>query len=277
MPIPSELLQYKQWVLWRRTEVNGRMAKLPISPWSGKVGSCDKPQTWSTYKHVCYARRKFRSDGIGFVFTISDPFCGIDLDQCRSFSGMIEREAQAVIERLASYTELSPSGTGIHVLVKARLSGPGRRTGKVEIYDSGRYFTVTGQQLAHSWSSVENRQVQVSDLISESFKRDKIAPCATDSATLFVSDGELIERAKTARNGDRFSRLWAGDMSDLGGDHSRADLALCRMLSFWCKGDLDRVDRLFRQSGLMRDKWDRPCGAMRYGERTIVALSLQAE
>ena len=150
MPIPSELLEYKQWVLWRRTEVNGRIAKLPISPWSGKVASCDKPQTWSTYRHVCYARRKFRSDGIGFVFTISDPFCGIDLDQCRSLNGKIEPEAQALIERLASYTELSPSGTGIHVLVKARLSGPGRRTGKVEIYDSGRYFTVTGQQVAHS-------------------------------------------------------------------------------------------------------------------------------
>jgi len=84
MPVPSELLEYKQWVLWRRAEVNGRIAKLPISPWSGKVASCDKPQTWSTYKHVCYAHRKFRCDGIGFVFTTNDPFCGIDLDQCRA-------------------------------------------------------------------------------------------------------------------------------------------------------------------------------------------------
>ena len=84
MPIPSELLEYKQWILWRRTEVNGRIAKLPISPWSGKLAACDKPQTWSTYRHVCYAGRKFRSDGIGFVFTSSDPFCGIDLDQCRT-------------------------------------------------------------------------------------------------------------------------------------------------------------------------------------------------
>ena len=60
MPIRSELLKYKQWVLWLRTEVNGRTAKLAISPWSGKVASCDKPQTWSTYNHVCYARRKPR-------------------------------------------------------------------------------------------------------------------------------------------------------------------------------------------------------------------------
>jgi primase-polymerase (primpol)-like protein len=52
MPIPSELLDYKQWILWRRSEVNGRIAKLPISPWSGKLACCDKPQTWSTYRHV---------------------------------------------------------------------------------------------------------------------------------------------------------------------------------------------------------------------------------
>ena len=277
MPIPSELLEYKQWILWRRTEVNGRIAKLPISPWSGKVAACDKPQTWSTYRHVCYARRRFRTDGIGFVFTSNDPFCGIDLDECRTLNGKIAPEAQSVVERLASYTELSPSGTGIHVLVKAKLSGCGRRSGKVEIYGSGRYFTVTGQQLARIGSSVENRQVQLEDLISEIFTRDEIAPCATNPATPFASDEELIERAQRAKNGNRFSRLWAGDMSDFGGDHSRADLALCRMLTFWCKGDLDRVDRLFRQSSLMREKWDRACGPMRYGERTIAALSFTEE
>ena len=116
--------------------------------------------------------------------------------------------------------------------------------------------------------------MQLDSLTSEIFSRNEIALCATNSATLFASDEDLIKRAK---NGDRFRRLWAGEMSDFGGDHSRADLALCRMLSFWCKGDLDRVDRLFRRSGLMRDKWDRPCAAMRYGERTIVALSFPRE
>ena len=196
------------------------------------MASCDKPQTWSTYRHVCYARRRLRSDGIGFVFTTKDPFCGIDLDRCRALNGKIESEAQTVIERLASYTELSPSGTGIHVLVKAKLGGPGRRNGSIEIYDSGRYFTVTGQQVLQNGRSVENRQVQLDRLISEIFTRDEIVPCATNLAILFASDEELIERAKTAKNGGRFSRLWAGDMSDFGGDHSRADLALCRMLTF---------------------------------------------
>lgn len=145
--VPSELLEYKQWMLWRRADFNGRIAKLPISPWSGKVASCDKPQTWSTYRHVCYPRRKFRADGIGFVFTNGDPFCGIDLDQCRTLDRKVAAEAQSLIQRMASYTELSPSGSGIHILIKASLSGPGRLSGKLEVYDAGR----TSTSLANSY------------------------------------------------------------------------------------------------------------------------------
>ena len=92
-------------------------------------------------------------------------------------------------------------------------------------------------------------------LLCEVFTSEMITPMVAHRTILFTSDQELIERAKLAKNGDRFARLWAGDTSEFGGDHSRADLALCRMLSFWCKGDVERVDRLFRQSGLMREKW----------------------
>src|SRR5258708_7649858 len=95
--LPAELLEYKQWVLWRRAEVDGRKTKLPISPWSGKLASCNKPQTWSTYRHVRYALRRFRCDGVGFVFTEDDPFCGIDLDSCRSVNGVVAPEALRVI------------------------------------------------------------------------------------------------------------------------------------------------------------------------------------
>jgi primase-polymerase (primpol)-like protein len=178
------------------------------------------------------------------VFTSSDPFCGIDLDQCRTKDGKIAPEAQAVIDRVASYTELSPSGAGVHVLVKAKLHGLGRRAGKLELYDSGRYFTITGQPLSPSSVCIENRQPQVEELLCETFTSEVITPVTANSTIPFASDEELIERAKLAKNGDRFARLWAGDASDFSGDHSRADLALCRMLLFRCQGDFERVDRL---------------------------------
>jgi putative DNA primase/helicase len=100
MMIPRELTEYKQWVLWRRAEVDGRKTKIPLSPWSGKAAACYKPQTWSTFNHVCHVRRRFRADGIGFVFTVADPFCGIDLDRCRTATEEITAQAADVIRKM---------------------------------------------------------------------------------------------------------------------------------------------------------------------------------
>lgn len=272
MAIPPELFEYKQWVLWRRTEVNGRMTKIPISAWSGKAAACDKPQTWSTYCHARYAVGRFRCDGIGFVFTDNDPFCGIDLDQCRSASGDISPEALDLITRMGSYAEFSPSGTGVHILLKARLRGKGRRAGKVEIYDTGRYFTVTEKQISGTPLEIRSRQDMLDRLIAELVSPVDPASMAAIFSCPNASDQELIERALRARNGDRFGRLWVGNPSDYENDHSRADIALCRMLAFWTGGNRDRIDRLFRLSGLMREKWDRRTGDVTYGAMTILSL-----
>jgi putative DNA primase/helicase len=264
MRVPAELIGYKQWVLWRKLAVNGRCTKVPISPWSGKAAACDKPQTWSTFWHVRHAVEKYHCDGIGFVFTDADPFCGIDLDQCRTINGLIAPEALELIRRFDSYTELSPSGTGVHILIEARLPGRGRRSGKIEAYESGRYFTITGKHLGGTPAGIRCRQQVLDDFSAEPHAVPRCLNIATD-----VSDEELIARAMNSSNGGRFGRLWSGDTSDYGNDHSRADLALCRILSFWCRGDAERVDRLFRLSGLMRDKWDRRAGELPYGLRTM--------
>ena len=271
MRLPSELFEYKQWVLWRKVEVNGRITKVPISPWSGKAAACDKPQTWSTYRHVRYALRRFPCDGIGFVFTGADPFCGIDLDHCRQVNGTIAPEARDIIRRFGSYTELSPSGTGAHVLIKAKLHGKGRRSERIEIYNSGRYFTMTGKHLSNTPFAIHDRQQALEGVIAELFPPEVSLPSAALGNSGSVSDEDLIERAKNARNGDRFRRLWAGDASDYDNEHSRADLALCRTLAFWCGGDCERIDRLFRRSGLMREKWDRRTGDSVYGILTVRA------
>ena len=275
MRVPPELLGYKQWVIWRKLAVNGRVTKVPISPWSGKAAACDRPQTWSTFWHVRHAVRKYSCDGLGFVFTQSDPFCGIDLDQCRAANGIITPEARELIRRFDSYTELSPSGTGAHILISAKLAGRGRRSGKIEMYDCGRYFTITGKHLSGTPQTIESRQRALDDICAHVFAPEsKILLCCS-SGVADASDEELIERARQSRNGDRFERLWRGNISDYGNDHSRADLALCRILSFWCRGDAERVDRLFRRSGLMRDKWDRRAGGVTYGLRTLNAALLK--
>lgn len=267
--VPAELTEYKQWLLWRRMEVNGRTAKVPISPWTGKAAGCNQPQTWSTFRHVCVALKRYRADGIGFVFMDSDPFCGIDLDNCRDTDGRTNEEALEIIRQIGSYAEISPSGNGVHIIIKARLGRPGWRTSGLEVYAAGRYFTMSGKHLHGTPEGIEERQEELDKLLKERFPPEprKLEPTVTECFGL--SDTALIEKAATAKSGLRFRRLWSGDTSDYDGDHSRADAALCRILAFWTGGDRERIDRLFRMSGLMRAKWDRRTGQVTYGSRTI--------
>ena len=274
--VPTELTEYKQWVLWKRVDVNGRTAKLPISAWSGKAAACDKPETWTSFRHVCYALRKYRAEGIGFVFTSSDPFCGVDLDHCHDQTGNLNPKASELVRKLSSYTELSPSGTGLHIIVKANIVGSGRRGTGLEIYSAGRYFTITGKHLAGTPDGIEERQSELDGIVREQFRpdRNESEAKATEPGLRFRSDTELIRRALGAKSGARFTKLWNGDITDYDGDHSRADAALCRMLSYWTGGNPTHIDRLFRMSGLMRDKWNRKTGEETYGHRTI-RLSLR--
>jgi putative DNA primase/helicase len=159
----------------------------------------------------------------------------------------------------------------VHILIKAKLPGKGRRTGKLEMYDSGRYFTITGKHLSGTPLAIQSRQSVLDELTAKFFSSEATVSKATLTAPGRLSDDDIIERAKNARNGDRFRRLWAGDASDYENDHSRADLALCRTLAFWCGSDVARIDRLFRRSGLMREKWDRRTGDSAYGVLTLAA------
>jgi hypothetical protein len=272
----------RQWLVWRREMRRGEWTKVPYSPLTGVGASSTTPETWTDYQLAVRAWKEHSYDGIGFVFTPGDDLCGVDLDKCLDpKTGEIEDWAQEVIEELDSYTEISPSGTGVHILVRARLPEGRNRKGSFEAYDRGRYFTVTGKHLSGSPQSIESRQEELQGVVRRVFGSE--APENTNGHTKPVSahapvdnglsDSEVIQKALAASNGARFSRLWNGDTSGYG-SHSEADLALCGMLAFWTGGDAVRIDSLFRQSGLYRKKWDRTD----YRNRTITeALSGKTE
>jgi putative DNA primase/helicase len=208
--------------------------------------------------------------GVGFVFTEDDPFAGIDIDKCRDAeTGEIEPWASKIVAAFDSYTEVSPSGTGLHIFVKATLPGPNNRKGPLEMYESGRYFTLTGEHLGGTPTEIHECQDVLERLYRHVFKIEKVSSATNGhkrrTAPLDVGDEDLLALAKQAKNGEKFSRLWSGDTSDYAGDNSRADLALCSLLAFWTDGDTERMDQLFRQSGLMREKWNRHD----YRERTF--------
>jgi hypothetical protein len=221
--------------------------------------------TWESFGTALawYQANRTRIDGIGFVFATDDAFAGIDLDDCRDpQTGAILPWAIQVIAAIGSYAEISPSGTGVKLFVKGRIPAGGNRKGNIEMYDSGRYFAVTGRRLENAPATVEPRQAELDQLHARIFNGPEAAKNAA------FPDEEIVRLAGKAANGEKFRRLWAGEVSCYG-SASEADLALCGMLAFWTGPDAARIDAMFRRSGLMRAKWDEKRGDQTYGQLTI--------
>lgn len=152
--IPAELIQLDRWVVWRLESRGGKSTKVPYGPCTGQRASVTDPGSWASFSEAlgAYHESDGQLSGIGFVLSGVDGIGGVDIDHVRDpDTGDLHPEAQALIDRFASYTEVSPSGTGIRIFgLAARL--PKGRSGmyhgiKVECYSAGRYLTVTGQRL----------------------------------------------------------------------------------------------------------------------------------
>jgi primase-polymerase (primpol)-like protein len=250
--IPVELRDRPQWVVWRLEQRDGKRTKVPYrADGAGRASSTD-PTTWSTFDSAVAGSEALDADGIGYVFSADDPFAGVDLDGALS-----EADRGAIMVALDSYTETSVSGTGAHVIVRASLNGhPRNRRGPFEVYESGRYFVVTGNHVRGTPTTIEPRQAQLEDVLARFLPAPETGRSSTDPQPVGLDDRDLLDRAMRARNGSEFQRLWNGDTAGHS-SHSEADLALCSMLAFWTGRDPERINRLFRSSGLMRPKWDR--------------------
>ena len=215
------------------------------------------------------------------MFTPDDPYAGVDLDHCRDdASGEIEPWARDEIALLASYTEESPSGTGVHAILRAMLpvrgktgsgrDSTGRKKGPREVYDRDRFFTMTGRHIEGTPVSVEERQAQLEQWCVTAFPDKptppKKPPPRLTPATLRPDD-VVIAKARSALNGAKFVDLFAGRWEGQGyPSQSEADMALVGILHYWTQ-DAEQIDRIFRASGLYRpERWDR------LGESTIAKV-----
>ena len=271
--IPTELKVCAQWVLWRYEEREAKQTKVPYQV-SGQRASSTDPRTWTTFDKAVVVYRNGGFDGIGFVVTHDADFVGVDLDHCVDpITGQIQPQAQDIVHRLESYTEVTPSGEGLRIFLRGNLPLGRRKQGNIEMYDTGRFLTVTGHHLADTSTSINHRQAELEAVHGEVFAGRFNGPLARRSGLRSedLDDLGVVEKAKNATNGDRFSRLWEGDISGYA-SQSEADLALCSYLVFWCGGDPVRIDRLFRQSSLFREKWDERHGSQTYGEMTIAKV-----
>jgi len=138
--IPEELRIRPQWVVWKA--VGDKPDKVPYSARTGRRASSTDLLTWGTFQEALQAYENGEYAGVGFVFSSGDSFTGIDLDKCVDEDGKIAHWALEIVRYFDSYTELSATATGLHIIVRGDV--PNRRNGNVEVYSSKRFFTVTG-------------------------------------------------------------------------------------------------------------------------------------
>ena len=260
------------------------MTKKPVNPNNLYGANSTDPSTWGTFEQaVSVIGRKCivgnddgTVEGIGFVF--SPPYCGIDIDHCiDSETGEINSKALDIVAEMNSYTERSPSGTGIHIIYKGEVHSEwkkkqGNALGEntdIEMYQTGRYFTVTGD-VFDKYNSVADRENEAENIQNTYFTKKPVSKIQkTSFKPLSLSDDEILNAARNSRNGMLFSELYAGNWQSKYESQSEADMAFCSMLAFWFQKDAEKMDAIFRRSGLMRDKWNREQSGSTYGAITL--------
>jgi putative DNA primase/helicase len=283
--LPEAMRARDQWVVWRSEQRDGKPTKVPYRPDGHGRAESTNPSTWTSLEQACAALKRDSSMiGVGFVFAADHAIMGIDLDKCRA-NGTLNERAASILEALPpTYTEVSPSKTGVKLFYALELPEPypygGRKKADVEVYTNMRYFTVTGWKL--ECAPKELTVIRDLDLITRAlpFPLERPKPKKTKMPTGVMptttsSDHEVMARIARSRIAARVLGLYSGANLDfeVNGNEgaSEADLALANYLWFFTGGDRHAVDRLFRVSTRMRPKWDeRHSGDGRtYGEMTL--------
>ena len=294
----AEMKKEKRWVCWKLETRKGQLTKPPYNPKTGKNAQANNPATWTDYQTAKAAADRGDYDGIGFVFTNGD-YIGIDLDHVFDRRKVeILEPAEDLINMVDSYTEISPSGDGFHILIKGSLNRAKKdkraygftvngKKYKYEAYDGSdaRYFTVTEKAFKNIPVNGDGGEERARAAYEKYIRKapgvdqDQRGEAGDIKTALEITEEEgdfeisaTLQKAFRSKNGDKIRRLYKeGDISDYNDDPSRADQALCDALVYWFNGDLELADRAFRCSALMRDKWDEVhyASGQTFGEHTL--------
>lgn len=273
--VPAELKQLKQWCGFRFEKRGTKMTKIPIDANTGKAGKSNDESTWSDFKTALSAITDLRLDGLGFYF--KEPYFGIDIDDVWTeierykMDDIDDNMVYEFIEMMGSYAEYSPSGTGIHILCKGKLPEGGRRKGNVEMYSSGRFFTVTGN-IASQYTEIVDGTETIKYLHNKYIQKQEVSQqyIRSDYESLIdLSEDEIVKAALNSKKGKRFEVFLNGGWEAFYNSHSEADMAFANDLAFWTGRDYSKMDSIFRNSSLMREKWDEKRKNSVYGRDTL--------
>lgn len=255
--IPAEMRPYRQWLCWRfeQREEGKKPTKVPYQPTTGKLASVTDPSTWCSYEEAVWGATAEGSpyDGIGFVLTKQDPYTFIDLDDTGGNQAELDRQIK-IFREFDSYSERSPSGTGLHIITRGHAP-TGRRRAHIEIYSAERYMTMTGD--VFNDTEIQPRQQLIQMLWGQMGGEHDTIQYHDGNAPQTMDDAALIERALSAVNGEKFRTLLEGRWKELYSSQSEADFAFIDIIAFYTQ-NAQQISRVFRASPLgQRDKASR--------------------
>ena len=268
--LPSTFGEQKRWVNWKYEEVEeGRITKLPISI-DGRTASSIDPLTWSTYEEVANI-----TENIGIVFTPDQLLLGIDIDHCFENGEIVHDGKENILKLIKeanTYTEISPSGTGLHLYLSltAPLKLIANRKGSFEAYTSGRYFTVTNNPLEEPLQVRTVTPSEAEELLSIAgypWGKHEIKQNISATPMMSIDDETIISRMFESKNGDKIKSLFNGAITTYGSDDSSADLALCAHLAYWTGCNVKQIECIWLNSPL--GKREKTQKRAEYREMTI--------
>jgi putative DNA primase/helicase len=275
--VPMELQKLKQWVCWEARQRNERLTKVPVNPYTRRDISINEQDNWMTFEDAIASCEQNGLSGIGFVFTENDPYVGIDIDKCIDEQGNFATFAREITLKINSYTERSPSGRGIHIICKAILPKGRNKNEKLglEMYDHSRYFTFTGD-VVEGYDEIHERAMSVIEVYNKHFAslEQKMEKNQAEGIRLLKGQSnrkDILDILSRMKNSQTIMALYQGQWKNLYNSQSQADLAFCNALAFATGKDMNVMDRIFRESGLYRKKWDEVhySNGMTYGQATL--------
>ena len=260
--LPKDLQENGLFCVWKYENRDGQAKKTKV-PYQtdGRRAKSNDRHSFCDYATALTALPRYDGLGLG----IFNGFSAIDIDHCIDGSDNLSRLSQDIVDIFdGCYMEKSPSGCGLRILFRTsdfrydneRYYINNSKLG-LEVYVSGvtsKFVTVTGNVYRQGTIKDASQNLQI--LLDRCMRRPATSTPTLPNPHSYLSDEQVIQMASHAKNADEFLALWKG-APDKQSSHSEADLALCSHLAFWCSGDTEQMDRLFRQSGLMRDKWER--------------------
>lgn len=257
--VPVELRSLASWVVWQAEQKPGqaKLAKVPYNPTTGRRADSSRPETGTTFEQAVEAYQRGGYSGVGLILAEDYGLTGVDLDACLDGTEILPWAAEIVAE-LASYTEVSPSGTGLRVFCKGKLPPGRRKKGPVEMYETERFLTVTGRSLEPTYPLAE-RQKQI-----ESVHAKHLGGGETSSTASHCVSGPgnslTVEQAIAlcVTTFPHFQELWEGALLEHP-SRSEAELAIMNRLAWATGGTPEKMLEAFRESGHYESKCERTC------------------